>query len=68
MDVVICVIVIGHEGKNHLQIPNKNATGKVALQSTNHTLLLFQQLFFFFDGIVFEMVMQMLEVRAMRTP
>jgi hypothetical protein len=51
MDVVIRVIVIGHEGMNHLKILNKIARGKAALHSTNHALPLFQQLVF--EDIVF---------------
>jgi hypothetical protein len=46
MDVVIRVIVIGDEGKNHLKILNRIAVGKAALHSTNHALPLFQQLVF----------------------
>lgn len=51
MDVVIRVIVIGDEGKNHLKILNRIARGKAALHSTNHALPLFQQLVF--EDIVF---------------
>ena len=51
MDLVIRVIVIGHEGKNHLKILNRIARGKAALHSTNHSLPLYQQ--FVFEDIVF---------------
>jgi len=89
VDVVIRVIVIGDDGRHHLEILKKIAQGKAALHSTNHALPMFQQLVFedivfgvfpkigaqVFDmvgrwaknsvGDVLEMVMQMLEVRAL---
>lgn len=51
MDVTIRVIVIGDEGKDHLKILKKIARGKLALNSTNHALPMFQQ--FVFEDIVF---------------
>ena len=51
MDVAIRVIVIGDEGKDHLNILKKIARGKSALNSTNHTIPMFHQ--FIYEDIVF---------------
>lgn len=51
MDVVIRVVAIGQDGRNHLKILKKIAKGKAALHSNNHALPMFQQLFF--EDIVF---------------
>ena len=51
LDVIIRVIVIGHEGHNHLNILRTIATGENSLLSTNHTLPMFKE--FQFEDIVF---------------
>jgi len=51
MDVIIRVIVIGHEGKDHLKILRRIAKGKTVLTSTNHTIPLLRE--FVFEDIVF---------------
>lgn len=50
MDVVIRVIVVGHEGRDHLKILRRIAKGKTILTSTNHTIPLFRE--FVFEDIV----------------
>ena len=51
LDVVIRVIVIGDEGRNHLKILRTIATGEKSMFSNNHTLPMFQE--FQFEDIIF---------------
>ena len=51
MDIVIRVIVISHEGRDHLKILRRIAKGKTILTSTNHTIPLFRE--FVYEDIVF---------------
>ena len=51
LDVVIRVIVIGDEGKDHLKLLRTIATGENSLFSNNHALPMFAE--FRFEDIVF---------------
>ena len=51
LDVVIRVIVIGDEGKDHLKLLRTIATGENSLFSNNHTLPMFAE--FQFEDIIF---------------
>ena len=45
-DVVVRVLSVGEEGKRHLAILRKIATGERSLLSNNHTLPMFREIIF----------------------